>query len=61
VALTIGDVQMVKREQTVTSLRVDPELWKEAKVQAIKHDITLAEAIEEALREWIKKKEAEKT
>ena len=45
-----------KKEQTITSLRVDPELWKEAKVQAIKHDMTLADLVDEALKEWIKKK-----
>ena len=48
------------KKQLVTSLRVDPKLWKEAKVQAIRHDITLAELVEEAIKDWIKKKQAEK-
>jgi len=30
-------------------------IWKEAKVQAIKHDMTLADLVDEALKEWIKK------
>lgn len=43
---------MTKR-QLVTSLRVDPDLWKEAKVQAIRNDMTLGELVEVAIRKWI--------
>ena len=46
-----------EKKQMVTSLRVDQELWKEAKVQAIRHDMTLAELVEDAIREWVKKNE----
>lgn len=46
---------MAEKKQMVTSLRVDPELWKEAKVQAIRHDMTLTGVVDEALREWIDK------
>jgi predicted HicB family RNase H-like nuclease len=49
-----------EKDQVVTSLRVDPQLWKKAKMQAIEHDITLGEVIDEALREWIKKQEKSK-
>lgn len=45
----------VKRE--ATSIKIDPSLWKNAKMEAIKFDITLSELIEEAVREWINKKE----
>lgn len=45
-----------RKKQMVTSLRVDSDLWKEAKVQAIRNDMTLADVVEEALRDWIKKK-----
>jgi len=38
-----------------TSIKIDPELWKEAKKAAIDADITLSELVEEAIREWIKK------
>jgi len=48
------------KEQIVTSLKVDPALWKQAKMQALEHDITLGEVIDEALREWIKKQEKTK-
>ncbi len=47
------------KKDTVTSLRVNPKLWKEARVEAIKHDITLSDLVEEAITEWIKKKHAE--
>jgi predicted HicB family RNase H-like nuclease len=52
-----------EKKQFVTSLRVDSELWKEAKVQAIRHDISLTELVEEALNLWIQEKmvENEKT
>jgi predicted HicB family RNase H-like nuclease len=43
-----------EKDQFVTSLRINPEIWKEAKIQAIKHDITLTELIEEAINCWIK-------
>ena len=46
---------MPKKEQTVTSLKINPELWKEAKIQAIKHNMTLANLVEEALKEKIEK------
>lgn len=45
-----------EKKQLVTSLRVDPEIWKEAKVQAIKNDMTLTELVEEAIRLWIQEK-----
>ena len=47
------------RKQMVTSLRVDSDLWKEAKIQAIRHDITLTKLVEEAINLWIQEKIAE--
>jgi predicted HicB family RNase H-like nuclease len=49
-----------EKKQLVTSLRINPELWKEAKIQAIKHDITLTELLEEAINCWIKQKNKER-
>ena len=40
-------------EKTKTSIKIDPELWKEAKIQAIQHDMDLSELVEEAIRQWI--------
>lgn len=45
------------KKENVTSLKVDPELWKKAKMEALKHDITLGRLVDEAVREWIKKKQ----
>jgi len=47
------------RKQIVTSLRVNSDLWKEAKVQAIRHDMTLTELVEEAINLWMQEKMAE--
>jgi hypothetical protein len=43
---------MIKREPT--SINVNPELWKQAKIEAIKRNITVTELFEKALAEWIK-------
>jgi hypothetical protein len=53
---------MTKKEndQIVTSLKVNPELWKKAKIEAIKHDITLSRLFDEAVKEWIEKKEGDR-
>ncbi len=48
-----------EKEQVVTSLKVDPELWKKAKMEALKRDITLGHLVDEAVREWIEKKQGE--
>jgi len=48
---------MDTKEQVVTSLKVDPVLWKQAKIEALKADITLGELVDQAIREWIKKRE----
>jgi predicted HicB family RNase H-like nuclease len=48
-----------EKKQLVTSMRIDSDLWKEAKVQAIRHDITLTELVEEAINLWIQERVAE--
>jgi hypothetical protein len=45
-----------EKKQLVTSLRIDSSLWKEAKVQAIRRDMTLTELVEEALNLWMQEK-----
>ena len=40
--------------KTVTSIRIDEELWKEAKHYAINEGITLTELVEQALRNEMK-------
>lgn len=39
---------MVKREPT--SINVDPNLWKEAKIEAIRRGMTVTQLFEEALK-----------
>lgn len=45
------------KDQIVTSLKVNPVLWKQAKIAALECDITLGELIDQAVREWIQKQE----
>ena len=47
------------KKEIVTSLRVDPELWKKAKIEALKHDTTLSKLVDEAIKEWIEKRRGE--
>lgn len=49
-----------EKDHIVTSLRVDPKLWKKAKMAAIEHDTTLGCLIDEAIKEWIEKRAEEK-
>jgi hypothetical protein len=37
-----------------TAIKIKPDLWKEAKIEAIKHDKTVSELVEEAVEDWIK-------
>ncbi len=46
------DTETVKKE--ATSIKIDPELWKEAKIEAVKHDKTVSELVEEAIAAWIR-------
>jgi predicted HicB family RNase H-like nuclease len=51
-------VSLEDKKQLVTSLRIDSEVWKEAKVAAIQNDMTLTQLIEEAINCWITQKQA---
>ena len=51
---------MDDRKEIVTSLRVDANLWKEARKAAIDCDISLGELIDQAVRGWIEKQENDK-
>lgn len=44
-----------EKKQIVTSLRVNADSWKQAKIEAIRHDMTLTDLIEQAIDLWIKK------
>jgi hypothetical protein len=36
-----------------TSIKIRPDLWKEAKIEAIRRDMDLSELVEKALQAWI--------
>jgi predicted transcriptional regulator len=44
-----------KPKKEATSIKVDPDLWKEAKIEAIKRDMELGELVEQALRQELKR------
>lgn len=46
----------MKKGQPITSIKVNPETWKEAKIEAAKQDMPLYEVVDEALRQWLKAK-----
>ena len=41
-------------ERVTTSLKINPKLWKKAKMEALKRDIKLYELVENGLRREIK-------
>jgi hypothetical protein len=41
----------IKREST--SIKIRPDIWKEAKIEAIRHDMELSELVEQAIESWI--------
>jgi hypothetical protein len=50
------DNSMPPKPMVVTSVKVDEELWKEAKKKAIDEGITLQDLLNEAVEDWMKKK-----
>jgi len=51
-----------KEERVSTSIKINPDLWKEAKIVAIEVDITVSELVERALKRELERirKESEK-
>lgn len=41
-------------KKEATSIKIDPDLWKEAKIEAIRHDMELGELVEQSLRKELK-------
>jgi predicted HicB family RNase H-like nuclease len=41
---------MSEKKKGYTSIRIDPELWKEAKIEAIRRDMEVSELVDQALR-----------
>ncbi len=51
--MVMGDLKGIKREATTVKLR--PDLWKRAKIEAIVQGVTVSALVEQAIEEWIKK------
>jgi DNA-binding protein YbaB len=49
ILITMG----TKREST--SIKVDPKLWKEAKIEAVRRDMDLSDLVEDAIRDELEK------
>ncbi len=45
-----------KKPRESTSIKVDPDLWKDAKIEAIKRDMDLSDLVEEAIRRELKER-----
>ena len=45
-----------KTNRDTVSIRLDPELWKEAKIYALRHDIKIADFVEGLLKKGIDNK-----
>ncbi len=43
-------------ERETTSIKIRPELWKDAKIEAIKRGKTVSELVEEAIESWVKQR-----
>lgn len=46
-----------KARKEATSMKIDSEVWKEAKIESIRREITLSQFVEEALRKELDKGE----
>jgi len=42
-----------KKKKGFTSIRIDPDLWKEVKIEAIRRDMRVSELVERALRKEV--------
>ena len=47
-------------KRIVTSVKIDEDIWKKTKIEAINQDMQLSESLEEALDEWIKRQKKKK-
>ena len=43
-------VYVSEREKTKTSIKIDPVLWKEVKIEAIRRNLTVSDFLEETLK-----------
>ena len=48
-------------EEKTTTIRVGKKLWKEVKMAAIKHEMTVSGIVQEGIKLWLKENEEKKT
>ncbi|HII36320.1 MAG TPA: hypothetical protein HA319_04680 [Nitrosopumilaceae archaeon] len=41
-------------KRVTTSIKINPEIWKEAKIEAIQREVDLSELVENALKKELK-------
>jgi predicted HicB family RNase H-like nuclease len=46
----------MSEEKKKTSIKIDPELWKEIKIEAIRREMDISEFVEQTLRKELKLK-----
>jgi len=46
----------METKKAATSIKINPEIWKEAKIAAINFNTTVSDLVENAIKEYIKKR-----
>ena len=49
--MTPRNESIIKRDST--SIKIRPDVWKEAKIVAIRSDMDVSELVEQAIEKWI--------
>jgi hypothetical protein len=44
----------IEEKRESQSIKVKPSIWKKAKIEAVKHDITVSQLVEDAIGEWLR-------
>jgi hypothetical protein len=44
------------KKREATSIKIKPEVWKDAKIAAINEGLTVSELVEQSIEEWIEKR-----
>jgi len=44
----------VQEQRESTSIKIKPSVWKEAKIEAVKQEITVSQLVEDAIDKWIR-------
>jgi len=50
----MGTKELDASGRVATSIKIKPEVWKKAKIEAIKEDIELSTLVEKAINAWVR-------